>query len=194
MQDPSLFKSHQYLNRLALAIDGDAIDPYKIIKDFFYSGSITDTKDLFMETCRAALSEKYSWKEGSPGNLLYFYESLELLVEACFLVFTSKKHKKKWAKKIKRASGNKSLPHPHLPCSISADEMTDPFAVIKSFFELYSLKQWKQWLYAWMEAGLSDYTVLDSIESKDLLPYYNQLQRLMDASWCISLQFKKKEE
>jgi hypothetical protein len=194
MQNRFFFKDHHYLNRLALttADDTDAIDPYNIIKDFFYSGNITEMKDLFMETCRAALSEKYSWKEGSPGNLLYFYERLEMLVEACFLICTSKKHRNKLSKKTRRMAKKAFARHLYLPCSLSKSEISDPLPVIKSFFEFHSLKQWKQHLYAWMEAGLSNYTVLDSMAAEDILPYHYHIQRLMEACWYTCLQFKQK--
>ncbi|GAC1425257.1 MAG: hypothetical protein NVSMB7_01530 [Chitinophagaceae bacterium] len=187
MQNASLLNNHQYLNRLALTTgNNEVIDPYSIIKDFFHFGNLAEMKNFFKEACRAALAEKYSWEQGSPGNLLYFYERLEKLVEACFIIFSSKKHKTKLSKKI--------LNNPNLPCSLSADEIQDPFSVIQSFFELQTIKKWKQDLYAWMEAGLSNYTVLDSIEASDILPYHYHLQKLLDASWYISLRHKNKRK
>ena len=195
MQNPSIFNNHPYLNRLALTTgDDEVIDPYSIITDFFHFGNIAEMKALFLESCRAALSEKYSWKQGSPGNLLYFYERLEKLVEACFLIFSRSKKKKKLPKKLKPAAFKKVLNHPNLPCSLSADEMSDPFLVIQSFFEFHSIKEWKQDLYAWMEAGLSDYTVLENMEAKDILPYHHHLQKLLDACWYISLRLKRKKK
>ena len=193
MQNTSIFKDYPYLNRLALTTDDDTstIDPYSIITDFFYFGSIAEIKDLFMESCRASLSEKYSWKEGSPGNLLYFYEILEKLVEACFLLFKDANRKKKLSKKIKYTLKKKLFKDLCLPCSLSADEISDPFLVIHSFFALQTIKQWKQAMYAWMEAGLSNYTVMDSIETKYLLPYNYHLQKLLDACWYISIALKK---
>jgi hypothetical protein len=192
MQNTSPF-NHPYLNRLALATDDDGSDPYSIIKDFFYSGSISDMKELLMEACRAGLSEKYRWKEGSPGNLLYFYERLETLVEVCFLISIRRKTKNKLSKKIKRAAKKELLHTVCLPCSLSTAEISNPFLVIHSFFELYTIKKWKQHLYTWMEAGLSNYTVLDSIKAKDILPYHHHLQKLMDACWYINLQVKKEQ-
>lgn len=192
MQNTSPF-NNPYLNRLALARDADGNDPYSIIKSFFYSNSISDMKELLMKACQAGLVEKYRWKEGSPGNLLYFYEQLETLVEACFLISTRIETKNKLSKKMNRAAKKELLHTVCLPCSLSKTEISNPFSVIHAFFELYTIKKWKQHLYTWMEAGLSNYTVLDSIKTKNILAYHNHLQKLLDACWYISLQVKKEK-
>ena len=194
MQYPFLSKNHPCLNRLALSTGrNDAVDPYYIINHFFDAGSITEMKKLFTAGCTAALSQQYSWQQGCPGNLLYFYEQLELLVEACYLVCIDIKHNRKYLKKIQHRFKKRSLHEIQLPTLLSAAEFSNPFLVMQSFFELHSIKKWKQWLYAWMEAGLSDYDVLQSIGTQSILPYHLQVQKLMDACWCISTVLEKKK-
>ena len=194
MQKSFSFKTHHFLTRLALSAGGniDAINPYHIIKDCFYSDTITDLREVLLEACRAALTENYSWKEGSPGNLLYFYETLETLVEACFLVNAGKKHKKKWRKKTANVSHMSA--DLVLPCALTEKELADPFTVIQSFFEQHTLQQWKLQLHGWMQAGLSNYTVLDSLPAEDTIAYYHHLQKLLDACWYITVRLKKKTQ
>jgi len=193
MQYPFLSNNQQYLNRLSLTAGKQGIDdPYSVITGFFHVGNVAEMKKLFTATCNAALTEQYSWQQGCPGNLLYFYEQLEILVEACFLIYQDKKQKRRIARKLHRAFRKKQLQDIVLPSALSAAEIADPFFVVQSFFELYTLKQWKRWLYAWMEAGLSDYGVLESIKAKSILPYHLQVQKLLDACWYISIALKKK--
>jgi len=194
MQYPSLSKNHTCLNRLALNTGRhEAVDPYQVINHFFDAGSITEMKKLFTAACTAALSQQYSWQRGCPGNLLYFYEQLELLVEACYLISINKKYNRKYLKKIQHQFKKRSLQKIQLPTLLSATECSNPFLVMQSFFELHSIKKWKQWLYAWMEAGLSDYDVLQSIGTQSILPYHLHVQKLMDACWCINAALEKKK-
>lgn len=188
MQFPLQSAHLPYLNRLSLmAGKHGTIKPFVVIKDFFQVAGIIEMKKMFNGTCRSALTENYSWHQGCPGNLLYFYERLEMLVEACFLIDKNKKRKRKINRKLKLLFRKKDLQDAVLPSALSATEISDPFVVIQSFFECYTLRQWKKALYAWMEAGLSDFNVLENIEPPSILVYHLQIQKLMDACWYINM-------
>ncbi|MEP7279937.1 MAG: hypothetical protein ABI813_14905 [Bacteroidota bacterium] len=194
MQKEPLFTNQAYLNRLALSMDDtNHIDPYWVITDFFCFGSLAEMKERLEKTCKAALVEKYNWKQGCPGNLLYFYERLEKLVEACFLITSSSKYKNRLVKKAKQGKLKEIESNPLLPCSLSAAELNDPLSVLQSFFQFHDLKRWKQDIYAWMEAGLSDFTVLENIAPKNLITYHHHLQKLLDACWYINLLVNSKK-
>ena len=145
-------------------------------------------KGLLDEACRVALEEEYCWQEGSPGNLLYFYNNLEKLVEACYLICKEKKYQKKLSKRFRRVTEEKIIQDLILPCSLSKQEIAHPFSVLQLFFACQGIRQWKKDLYTWLEAGLSACTVLDSANANTLLPYRFQLQKLMDVCWYIRLQ------
>ncbi len=182
------FQDHHYLNRLALLSKKNSkqTDPCKIIAAFFTFISIAESNELLITACQAALADKYCWKQGSPGNLFFFYTQLELLIEASFLLYSKKE------KMTKITVGIVDSPATHqLPCSLSAAELNDPISVLAKFFEFRSLRKWKKDLYTWLEAGLSDYTVLDDRKAVTILPYYYRLQKLIDACWQINLRLKK---
>jgi hypothetical protein len=170
-----------YLNRIALETDADplAVNPYTVIKTFFEYDDVQGVIEVFRMSCKAALTEKYSWKEGSAGNLVNFCERLETLVEACYLITI---YKKKKAVKAISAAQLKELP---LPCPLNRDELNNPLLVIEQFFVLYDLPGWKKLIHLFMEAGISNFSVLDNIDSKELLNYGSSFEKLIYASHVV---------
>lgn len=187
------FKICHCLNRLMLTEkkNPDEINPYDILREFCDFEDLPEMKKLYRKSCKAALSGKYSWKEGSPGNLLYFFEQLEGLVEACFLIYNKKGFKKQVLKRAVTQSGKKAV-IPELPCSLSLEEYMNPLIVIEDFFDKQSLFDRKRALHSWMEAGLSDFSVLENIKSDELLPYRDGMEKLLEASYRIVLSTNKK--
>jgi len=79
-----------------------------------------------------------------------------------------------------------------LPASLSLAEFANPGIVINDYFETYSLLEWKQLLHSWMEAGLSNYSVLENIKTKDLLPYVYGMEKLLEAAYrIVDISIKK---
>src|SRR5277367_2339324 len=180
-------KTNRCLNRLIMTEkkDPDKLDPYIILQEICDFENMQEMKKLFRKCCQVSLSEKYIWDEGIPGNLLYIYEQLEKLIECCYLIYGKKGFKKKVAKKVEEYDWNKAKDHPELPASLSLAEFVNPRLVINDFFETYSLLEWKQLLHAWMEAGLSNFSVLENIKTKDLLPYIFGMEKLLEACYRI---------
>lgn len=189
-------KINYYLNRLVMTElkDPHKIDPYTIIRDFCDFEDQPEMIKLFRKTCKAALSDKYSWKEGSPGNLLYYSGQIELLVEACYLIYSKDGFKKQVAKQSGSGKKKEKFKHPDIPCSLTWKEYINPLIVIEDFFDRYSLMKWKQSIHAWLEAGLSDFTVLGNIKSEDLLPYCRGIEKLLEASYRIVLLADKNDQ
>jgi hypothetical protein len=187
-------KINHCLNRLLLTEmkNPDKINPYVILWEFCDFDSLPEMKKLFRECCKVSLSGKYSWKEKSPGNLLFFYEQLERLVEACFLIYIKKGFKKRVSKKPKSRGGKKWINYSEFPCSLSLEEWLNPLIVIKDFFDLYSLLEWKQSIHSWMEAALSDFSVLENIKAEEILPYCYSMEKLLESSYRIVLLSDKK--
>jgi len=180
-------KINHCLNRLIMTEmkDPDKLNPYIILQEICDFEKLQEMKKLFKKCCQASLSEKYIWDEGIPGNLLYVYEQFEKLVESCYLIYREKGFKKKVEKKGKEYVWDKSADHPELPSSLSSEEFMNPRIVINDFFEEYSLLEWKKFIHSWMEAGLSNFSVLENIKSKELLPYVYGMEKLLEASYRI---------
>lgn len=79
-----------FLNRLNMeeVANEGVIHPLSAIHEIHSYASTGELLDLFAHFCDSARSERYSWKEGSPGNCLFFAERLELLIESCYLIYT----------------------------------------------------------------------------------------------------------
>src|ERR1700722_19480185 len=168
-----------FLNRIALEemINPYSIDPYYILNDIFNSDHFGAMQDLFRHFCEAGLAEEFSWKEGSPGNLLYFSERLEQLIEACFIIHSSGKIRKggKVFKKTKQI--NKAL----LPIRLSEMELDKPFIILDAFFAHNSLPEWKESLHRWTKACLSQYSVAESDDAEGMLSLYQHIEKLIPA-------------
>ena len=191
MRTNAIFSQHQFVYRLALASDANGQPPpTEVIEEFFELGNITEIKRLFTAACGAALSEQYNWNSGSPGNLLYIYERIETLIEACFILYTEKRKRKNLSRRLRRSTAPEFANDILLPSSLTAEEIKNPVLVIQSFFKVGTLKEWKLALYAWLEAGLSEYDVLQNVEITSILPYHVHLQRLLDACWYINRAIK----
>jgi hypothetical protein len=180
-------KVNHCLNRLALTgmKDPDKINPNLILREFCDFEELAEMKKLFHDSCQAALSVRYTWKDGSPGRLLYFHEQLEILVEACFLIYHKKGFKKRVLKRSKSAGSKKLIKYPNLPCSLTLEENMNPLVVIKDFFDQSNLLEWKRSLHAWMEAALSNFSVLENINPEDLLPYRVGIEKILEACYRI---------
>jgi hypothetical protein len=116
----------------------------------------------------------------------------EKLIESCYLIYRKRGFNKKVAKKIKQDDWEKDKDHLELPSSLSSEEFINPRIVINDFFEKYSLLEWKQFIHSWMEAGLSNYSVLENIKGKDVLPYVYGMEKLVEASYRIVVLSAKK--
>ena len=190
MSEHKTNKVNHCLNRLALTEikNPDKINPYVIIRQFYDFEELAEMKKLFQDSCKAALSSKYTWENGSPGNLLYFYDQLEILVEACFLIYNNDEFRKRVLKKVKSTKNKKMTRYPDFPCSLTLEEYMNPLIVIRDFFDHHNLLEWKRSIHSWMEAALSNFSILENINPEDLLPYCYSIDKLMEASYRIVLE------
>jgi hypothetical protein len=70
-----------------------------------------------------------------------------------------------------------------------ASSSEDPsLTVLKAFFGFMDLEGWKETLYSWLNAGLSDHSIVGVAGPDTLLPVCRHLHRLVEACFVISLQ------
>ncbi|MBS1653285.1 MAG: hypothetical protein JSU05_00445 [Bacteroidetes bacterium] len=168
-----------FLNRLALdeGTDPFSIDLCKVLEGIFQFASLNDMRDLFQQFCKAAMSEKYKWKEGPPGNLHYFAELLEQLIEAAYLIVKDKKKKLRVATPV--------LHKDMLPVHLSAAEYDDPVLVFERFFNYKKLGEWKSALHDWLHAALSNHSISDSVQPTEVLPFVFRMEKLIEVGWMV---------
>lgn len=186
MNDLAPLKVAFYLNRLALTENPNpfAVDPLAIFRQFFDSWDLAEGREVLQEFCEAALSASYNWKSGSPGNLLHFSERVEKLIEAGFLLL----HADNFLPQGAHAGPPEAISSEEplmvqYPCSLNSEELKSPGKAIASFFEVADLRLWKQQLHEWLEASLSNYSVLDNIASTDLIAFIFNMEKLIDGCY-----------
>lgn len=168
------------LNRTTLFCKGNPLkaDAFTLIKEFFSYATPQEHLKAIDDFCTAALKDGYHWQHGSAANALFYSEKLELLLEAAYLIYIKPK---KYPLK-KRAVAKLSVKE--LPVLLSAKEYQIPFLVIEQFFRRSSLLYWKELLYTCTHGVLSNGSVVEEVDSAEVLGLSNGLKRLICAlSW-----------
>ena len=156
MPSPSAPDKRYFLNRLALehACDPLTLDPYWVLKQLYSDTPLEEMQELFAEFCEAAIAPTYNWKAKTPGSLVRFAEEMEQLIEACFLLS---------------------------PKTIPKGSPESPAPIIRRFFKDRNLAGWKQLLHDWMMGALSGCSVAEIVEPENLLPFVQQMEKLIAA-------------
>ena len=185
-------KPEYFLNRLAMQemANTTSLDPFRILANLYYVAPPGDLQGMLRDLCNAAITEKYSIGKKSPGDILFYADLLEQLIEACYLIYTNKSEKKQQPgpKELKRIMKNMKL-----PVRLSEEECANPGLVIDAFFSYQSLPKWKLALYNWLEAALSSYSVAESIEPAEILSFSSHMEKLVDAGYCLAMQKGKRK-
>ncbi|MCH5688935.1 hypothetical protein LWM68_34585 [Niabella sp. W65] len=59
----------------------------KVIKDLFKENPPQELATAIDQFCIAALTEGYTWQQGSPANALHLSKNIELLIEVAYLLY-----------------------------------------------------------------------------------------------------------
>jgi len=181
-----------FMNRLAMEEMADPLhlDPLPVLENIFGFAGFEELIEMFQQFCTSAMAEKYHWKEGSPGNLLFITEKMETLIEVSYLL--CRRWPAKLPKKIKpRGKDADNCP---FPTRLGSRERKQPLRVLKVFFKERSLPEWKQSLQTWREAALSNHSVLEDTDPLDIFPFARNMEKLIEASWRIIHYWQKNQQ
>jgi len=164
-------------------------NPLNVISDFFSDDSLNGHLERLTQWRDYVLKDDYfrDHKE-SPAGLLYFYKLNLHLVEAANLIFRALPLELN-AELIRENTFNELA---EVLVGLSEAERLDLYAVLSGFFATYSLQQYREQLYEWLEHGLSRKGANEFITSIDLITVYENLQRLYSAAWLICQQLPEK--
>lgn len=184
MQQPNTPPDQYFLNRLAMEAQGDPAEtnPFCKLRHVFEYATVQEMWQQLNLICSAAMNEEYVWETGSPGNCLYYFYRLELLIECCYLVKIRTPSK---TFKRKKSYIPQKLPVKMLPIPLTASEFRYPMQVIESFFRHASLPEWKRQLLVWIENALSRSSVKDELPPETLFPFAEHLRKLMYAAYLL---------
>lgn len=165
--------------------------PLLVIADFFHDDWLPNQLERLKTWRDFVLMEAYYLDEKrSPVGLLLFYKLNVRLIEALYLF-----------------SGiNKDLPFHSAgepgpleegfwrdyPTNLGEAELNDPNIVISNFFKAYTIQQYREHLYEWLEHALSSKAVREFITTNDLVKVYENLQKLYSAAWMIYQRLAEK--
>lgn len=173
-----------FLGRLVME---EGVHPYDldsllIIQRLFAFSPAREFKELLSKFINAAMEEKYSWPERSPGELLFIADRLEMLIEACFLLQKTATRKQKKRMRVE----DKVIEVNTLPIALSAAEYRNPWMVLEHFFAYRSLGSWKKSVHQLLEASLSNYSAVETESPEMLFGLSWQLEKLVEAAQRLS--------
>jgi HEPN domain-containing protein len=159
-------------------------NPLSVLADFFYDDWLPGHLNRLKEWRDYILKDDYfRGKKNSPAELLYFHKLNLCLIEAVYLL-KDDDDSISTQQQLDNLTGEKS-DWRDFPNNLNEAELLDPYLVFKDFFANYSLPQYREILYDWLEHGLSCKAANEFIETKDLLKVYENLQKLYSATWLI---------
>jgi HEPN domain-containing protein len=159
-------------------------NPLSVISTFFDNDSLPGHLETLRNWCFAVLKPGYFRNEkGSPSGLLYFHKLTISLIEAVYLV------KDLSEKPVVSATASQlafeQQEWSSYPSLLSKEQQLNPYLVIDDFFSQYSLPQYREQLYDWLEFGLSIKAGSEFIDAADLINIQENLQKLFGAAWLI---------
>lgn len=174
---------------------------YAAIADFFDAFSLPTARKYLLSALKAAESRKI-WNRGSPLDLLYLFERLDVLMIAAITL-------SKAAKRIEpllippspwyvpditqvhqycAGTHNTPLAWDYFPRALSIREYHDPLKALKKFTRHYSKKEWRELLHYIKSYALGANSLADAGIEIELVQIMHLLQKLLEASHLIHVR------
>jgi HEPN domain-containing protein len=171
-------------------LDEDEInDPLIVIRDFFSADWLPGHLGGLQEWRKYVIEEGY-YKDHtkSPASLLYTYRLNVQLVEAVYLLSKTKRAIK-LAQSV-NINFDEQLQQEekewlHYPVYLSSVELINPYLAISNLFKAYTIEQYRDFLYEWLETGLSAGVADETLNASDIIYFYENMQKLYEAAWII---------
>jgi HEPN domain-containing protein len=166
--------------------------PLLVIADFFYDDWLPGHLERLKTWRDFVLKETYYLDEkNSPAGLLRCYMLNIRLIEALYLFEICDSNHLLVQKATDPAPLERCLRRDY-PTNLTEDEFNEPLKVISNFFKYYTLQQYREQLYEWLEHGLSSKAAHEFITTADLVGVYENLQKLYSAAWVIYQRLAEK--
>lgn len=166
--------------------------PLLVIADFFYDDWLPGHLERLKTWRDFVLKETYYLDEkNSPVGLLRCYMLNIRLIEALYLFETCDSNHLLIQKATDPAPLERCLWRDY-PTNLTEDELNEPLKVISNFFKDYTLQQYREQLYEWLEHGLSSKAAHEFITTSDLIGVYENLQKIYSAAWVIYQRLAEK--
>jgi hypothetical protein len=180
--------------------EGQIAHPYEVISDFFLSDHLSTYRKYITEMLKNA-SQKSVWKKDDPGELLLFYETIEGLIEAVYLIHQPDRKKKEEQESILNnievieqnpidsslyySGSSTDTVWDCFPRYLSKKEFINPYKVFGKFFRYQPLEEWKKLLHRLFEYALLSDSTFDANFNIDYLAVDSYLKKLVEAAHLI---------
>jgi hypothetical protein len=188
--------------------DEEKKEPASVILELFSMSSLHDWRMDLWQYLKAATTKLGWFMLSQPGDAVFLQKMLERLMECCWLLLQEREEQ----------DGEEALPA-FAPFSAECQaeerqkrleydvieqvyvgkirllrqrELDNPFLVLKAFFETMPLAEWKNMLSDWTEYALRRTSLFEETENYDLLVHYEQLEKLLEAAYILSIQVQEK--
>ncbi|TWR31506.1 HEPN domain-containing protein [Mucilaginibacter pallidiroseus] len=184
-------KQYDVQNFYPKYLDQDEVnEPLKVISDFFSADWLPGHLESLLEWRKHVIEEGYYTDEHkkSPAGLLFTHQLNARLVEAVYLISRTKR-----ALKLANAVHinfdlqlqQEEQDWLHYPVHLSSAERINPYLAIGNFFKIYTVGQYLDLLYEWLETALSNHSADEFLDTSDVIYFYENMQKLYEAAWVI---------
>ncbi len=176
--------------------NGELVECNRAINDFFESFTLPFARDYILSALKAAESKRI-WNKAAPTDLLYFFESMEVLLPAVYSIVKEGDETKKVI--LPKSPNTCDLTQYHLYCgsydqlkpwdyfprSLSAKEYQNPYKALQKFTSGASKKEWKETLNYLLSYALGANSLAELSVNLELVSVSEHLQKMLEACHLI---------
>ena len=162
-EDVKMKKISRRLRRNSIWFKEKISDPYLVISSFFDGYSLEEFNSYLLDILEAC-SENQFYQKASPADVLHFFENLESIINASYLVY-------------RMSEGDDDFVNSELLAEACSNDLTK---FLGGFFNYKSLKEWKQDLSEICNFSLSSQAAHLWVEWIDTLAIYTRLTKLVE--------------
>ncbi|MBA4167525.1 MAG: hypothetical protein H0X41_08300, partial [Chitinophagaceae bacterium] len=166
-------------------------DPYQIIAEYYSTYNVSYVRKTIRQIIRSAYSNNV-WDKGTPEHLLFDFEKLESVVNACFLINLEKKHspiqvneENLFNRNLFRSWHANYTDWDEVPKFLSIREYHDPYLGITRFFRYKNIHEWKELLNKILRYAFSSGSIRAEVADFDTLAVLGKLTKLIEATHLI---------
>jgi len=169
-------------------------DPYQLLAEFFSTYNVSYMRKAVQQIIRAACSS-YVWNKGTPEDLLFHFENMESVINACFIINLEQKkspievnNEQLFNRNLFRSWQANYTDWDEVPKFLSIKEYHNPYLCIKKFFKYHNIHKWKGLLNKILQYAFSSDSIYEEIIDFDTLMVLNKLTGLIEAVHLIDVR------
>lgn len=177
--------SHEEAERMANEV-------YASILDWFETMGMGEVRDDMERWFDAAVADRYCWTDGPPGNCLWLYDQVLVLIREAHTLWRLGEYEGETdltGAAMARPGGKAYFRYPaEVPRLLSVEECANPMRVVEECFSFKSYEEWTDDLHAWLDAALSNGSVTEHMDGSAIMPFCRHLRRLVEACYVLGMQ------